>query len=33
MKGEMDDNYRRDDGRMLIAVHWPVMNDDANGRG
>ena len=29
----MNSNYRRNDGRMLMAVHWPVMNDDASGRG
>ena len=29
----MDGNRRMDDGRMLMAVHWPVMNDDASGRG
>ena len=29
----MDGNYRRNYGRMLMAVHWPVMIDDASGRG
>ena len=29
----MDGNYRREDWRMWMADHWPVMNDDANGRG
>ena len=33
MEGEMDRHYRRDDGRMLMAMHWPVINDDASGRG
>ena len=29
----MDRNYRRGDRRMLLAMHRPVMNDDASGRG
>ena len=31
--GEIDCNYRRNDGRTWTAVHCPEINDDSNGRG